>query len=235
MAGFRLCAVLFALLITAMSAQQHKSSSRPERSDSSKGNVFRQLTNSAQDLLGIVLGEEAVRALLVGADGFKHLVVSYVDRALDMSTKVFNDFNEILGFERVSLDQASWKSPTGLITWLVLAFFAWKFFLFILSSSFSLAFSFLSPVFLMFRIALYCIAAIYIFTKGQQDPHHVVPVLLVAVAAYWLSGLKTNQSYGARWSGRLEQRVALLEDDLRCLEQRLTRVLVSQSEGESEN
>uniref|UniRef100_A0A8C4QH48 Uncharacterized protein n=1 Tax=Eptatretus burgeri TaxID=7764 RepID=A0A8C4QH48_EPTBU len=235
MTGFRLSAVLLALLVVSMSAQGHESSSRPEPAVSSKGNLFRRLANSVHDVLGVVLGEEAARALLMGADGFKRHLVLFVDSSLDMLTRIFNDLNEVLGFERLSLDQAPWKSPTGLITWLVLAFLTWQFLILILSFALSLAWSFLSPVFFVFRIALYCLAAIYIFTKGQQDPHHVMPVFLIAVATYWLSGLTRNESCGARWSGRLEHRVAVLEDNLRFLDERLARVLVSQCEDEREN
>ncbi|XP_056150849.1 BRI3-binding protein [Lampris incognitus] len=227
MKGTRVSVVLLVLLVLLCAAAAARS-----RKDSSNQNSFRRAANGIYQTLSNIFGEDSVRGLYKFFSKTTERFVHRVDAFIDTIWKIWTDLLDVMGFDSSNISH--YFSPTVLINSPARALLlvgamllAYWFLSLFLGGFFYVLHTAFGRFFWLARVAVFALSCLYILQKFEGDPERAVLPLCFIMAVYFMTG-----PVGAYWrrgggTGSLEEKIDHLDTQIRVLNIRLSRVIVS--------
>ncbi|KAM4707158.1 BRI3-binding protein [Discoglossus pictus] len=218
------CILTLLLLISGSLCAQAAKSRGPEK----QNNSFRKAAASFHQTMSSVFGEDNVRAVQKFFSRLTERFVYGVDVLVETLWRIWTDLLEVLGIDASNLSHyfspaAVASNPTRVLMLVVAVLVAYWFVSLFLGFFFYILHFVFGRFFSLIRVALFALSCVYILQKYEGEPEHAMIPLCFVVAIYFMTG--PVGLYWRRTSNNLEEKIDHLDNQIRLLNIRLTRVI----------
>ncbi|XP_025123599.2 BRI3-binding protein isoform X2 [Bubalus kerabau] len=222
--GFLLLLLLLGLV--APSAQGARSRGGTEK------NSYRRTVNTFSQSVSSLFGEDNVRAAQKFLTRLTERFVLGVDMFVETVWKVWAELLEVLGLDVSNLSQyfnpsSVASSPARALLLVGVVLLAYWFLSLTLGFTFSALHMVFGRFFWVVRVILFSMSCVYILHKYEGEPENAVLPLCFVVAIYFMTGPMGFYWRGGPSGPSMEEKLEQLENQVRLLNIRLTRVLES--------
>ncbi|XP_043298595.1 BRI3-binding protein [Cervus canadensis] len=222
--GFLLLLLLLGLV--APGAQGARSRGGTEK------NSYRRTVNSFSQSVSSLFGEDNVRAAQKFLTRLTERFVLGVDMFVETVWKVWAELLEVLGLDVSNLSQyfnpsSVANSPARALLLVGVVLLAYWFLSLTLGFTFSTLHLVFGRFFWVVRVILFSMSCVYILHKYEGEPENAVLPLCFVVAIYFMTGPMGFYWRGSPSGPSVEEKLEQLENQVRMLNIRLTRVLES--------
>ncbi|XP_043758027.1 BRI3-binding protein [Cervus elaphus] len=222
--GFLLLLLLLGLV--APGAQGARSRGGTEK------NSYRRTVNSFSQSVSSLFGEDNVRAAQKFLTRLTERFVLGVDMFVETVWKVWAELLEVLGLDVSNLSQyfnpsSVANSPARALLLVGVVLLAYWFLSLTLGFTFSALHLVFGRFFWVVRVILFSMSCVYILHKYEGEPENAVLPLCFVVAIYFMTGPMGFYWRGSPSGPSVEEKLEQLENQVRLLNIRLTRVLES--------
>ncbi|KAF4011798.1 hypothetical protein G4228_004255 [Cervus hanglu yarkandensis] len=222
--GFLLLLLLLGLV--APGAQGARSRGGTEK------NSYRRTVNSFSQSVSSLFGEDNVRAAQKFLTRLTERFVLGVDMFVETVWKVWAELLEVLGLDVSNLSQyfnpsSVANSPARALLLVGVVLLAYWFLSLTLGFTFSALHLVFGRFFWVVRVILFSMSCVYILHKYEGEPENAVLPLCFVVAIYFMTGPMGFYWRGSPSGPSVEEKLEQLENQVRMLNIRLTRVLES--------
>ncbi|MEE6514221.1 hypothetical protein FKM82_022234 [Ascaphus truei] len=219
------CLLIMLLISGALGAHSARSKS-PEK----QNNAFRKAAASFYQTTSSIFGEDNVRAVQKFFSRLTERFVYGTDVLLDTLWRIWTDLLDVLGIDASNLihyfSPASVASnPTRAVMLVLAVLLAYWFSSLFLGFFFYLLHVIFGRFFWIVRVSLFALSCVYILQKYEGEPEHAIVPLCFVVAIYFMTG--PVGLYWRRNTSNLEEKIDHLDNQIRLLNIRLTRVIES--------
>ncbi|XP_053327831.1 BRI3-binding protein [Spea bombifrons] len=220
------CLVLVLLVAGTFGAQATRN-----RGHEKQNNSFRKAATGFYQTMSSVFGEENVRAAQKFFSRLTERFVYGVDVLVDTLWRLWTDLLDVLGIDASNLTHyfspaAVASNPTRALMLVVAILLSYWFASIFLGFFFYILHVLFGRIFWLVRVSLFALSCIYILQKYEGEPEHAMLPLCFVVAVYFMTG-----PVGVYWrrnnSNNLEEKIDHLDNQIRLLNIRLTRVMES--------
>ncbi|KAM9749823.1 BRI3-binding protein [Dama dama] len=222
--GFLLLLLLLGLV--APGAQGARSRGGTEK------NSYRRTVNTFSQSVSSLFGEDNVRAAQKFLTRLTERFVLGVDMFVETVWKVWAELLEVLGLDVSNLSQyfnpsSVANSPARALLLVGVVLLAYWFLSLTLGFTFSALHLVFGRFFWVVRVILFSMSCVYILHKYEGEPENAVLPLCFVVAIYFMTGPMGFYWRGSPSGPSVEEKLEQLENQVRLLNIRLTRVLES--------
>ncbi|KAJ1073966.1 PREDICTED: BRI3-binding protein [Capra hircus] len=222
--GFLLLLLLLGLV--APGAQGARSRGGTEK------NSYRRTVNTFSQSVSSLFGEDNVRAAQKFLTRLTERFVLGVDMFVETVWKVWAELLEVLGLDVSNLSQyfnpsSVASSPARALLLVGVVLLAYWFLSLALGFTFSALHVVFGRFFWVVRVVLFSMSCVYILHKYEGEPENAVLPLCFVVAIYFMTGPMGFYWRGSPSGPSVEEKLEQLENQVRLLNIRLTRVLES--------
>lgn len=222
--GFLLLLLLLGLV--APGAQGARSRGGTEK------NSYRRTVNSFSQSVSSLFGEDNVRAAQKFLTRLTERFVLGVDMFVETVWKVWAELLEVLGLDVSNLSQyfnpsSVANSPARALLLVGVVLLAYWFLSLTLGFTFSTLHLVFGRFFWVVRVILFSMSCVYILHKYEGEPENAVLPLCFVVAIYFMTGPMGFYWRGSPSGPSVEEKLEQLENQVRMLNIRLSRVLES--------
>ncbi|KAG5198633.1 BRI3-binding protein isoform X2 [Ovis aries] len=222
--GFLLLLLLLGLV--APGAQGARSRGGTEK------NSYRRTVNTFSQSVSSLFGEDNVRAAQKFLTRLTERFVLGVDMFVETVWKVWAELLEVLGLDVSNLSQyfnpsSVASSPARALLLVGVVLLAYWFLSLALGFTFSALHVVFGRFFWVVRVILFSMSCVYILHKYEGEPENAVLPLCFVVAIYFMTGPMGFYWRGSPSGPSVEEKLEQLENQVRLLNIRLTRVLES--------
>nr|XP_019833479.1 PREDICTED: BRI3-binding protein [Bos indicus] len=222
--GFLLLLLLLGLV--APGAQGARSRGGTEK------NSYRRTVNTFSQSVSSLFGEDNVRAAQKFLTRLTERFVLGVDMFVETVWKVWAELLEVLGLDVSNLSQyfnpsSVASSPARALLLVGVVLLAYWFLSLTLGFTFSALHVVFGRFFWVVRVILFSMSCVYILHKYEGEPENAVLPLCFVVAIYFMTGPMGFYWRGGPSGPSVEEKLEQLENQVRLLNIRLTRVLES--------
>ncbi|XP_052510789.1 BRI3-binding protein [Budorcas taxicolor] len=222
--GFLLLLLLLGLV--APGAQGARSRGGTEK------NSYRRTVNTFSQSVSSLFGEDNVRAAQKFLTRLTERFVLGVDMFVETVWKVWAELLEVLGLDVSNLSQyfnpsSVANSPARALLLVGVVLLAYWFLSLALGFTFSALHVVFGRFFWVVRVVLFSMSCVYILHKYEGEPENAVLPLCFVVAIYFMTGPMGFYWRGSPSGPSVEEKLEQLENQVRLLNIRLTRVLES--------
>lgn len=222
--GFLLLLLLLGLV--APGAQGARSRGGTEK------NSCRRTVNTFSQSVSSLFGEDNVRAAQKFLTRLTERFVLGVDMFVETVWKVWAELLEVLGLDVSNLSQyfnpsSVASSPARALLLVGVVLLAYWFLSLALGFTFSALHVVFGRFFWVVRVILFSMSCVYILHKYEGEPENAVLPLCFVVAIYFMTGPMGFYWRGSPSGPSVEEKLEQLENQVRLLNIRLTRVLES--------
>ncbi|KAB0370120.1 BRI3-binding protein [Muntiacus reevesi] len=222
--GFLLLLLLLGLV--APGAQGARSRGSTEK------NSYRRTVNTFSQSVSSLFGEDNVRAAQKFLTRLTERFVLGVDMFVETVWKVWAELLEVLGLDVSNLSQyfnpsSVASSPARALLLVGVVLLAYWFLSLTLGFTFSALHVVFGRFFWVVRVILFSMSCVYILHKYEGEPENAVLPLCFVVAIYFMTGPMGFYWRGSPSGPSVEEKLEQLENQVRLLNIRLTRVLES--------
>ncbi|KAM8961044.1 BRI3-binding protein [Pelodytes ibericus] len=219
------CLVLLLLVTGALCVQATKS-----RGHEKQNNSFRKAAAGFYQTMSNVFGEDNVRAVQKFFSRMTERFVYGVDVLVDTLWRIWADLLDVLGIDASNLTHyfspvAVANNPTRALMLVFAILIAYWFASLFLGFFFYILHVVFRRFFWLARVSLFALSCIYILQKYEGEPEHAMLPLCFVVAIYFMTG--PVGLYWRRSNSNLEDKIDHLDNQIRLLNIRLTRVMES--------
>ncbi|XP_068845794.1 BRI3-binding protein isoform X2 [Capricornis sumatraensis] len=223
--GFLLLLLLL-LGLVAPGAQGARSRGGTEK------NSYRRTVNTFSQSVSSLFGEDNVRAAQKFLTRLTERFVLGVDMFVETVWKVWAELLEVLGLDVSNLSQyfnpsSVANSPARALLLVGVILLAYWFLSLALGFTFSALHVVFGRFFWVVRVVLFSMSCVYILHKYEGEPENAVLPLCFVVAIYFMTGPMGFYWRGSPSGPSVEEKLEQLENQVRLLNIRLTRVLES--------
>ncbi|XP_055261060.1 BRI3-binding protein [Moschus berezovskii] len=195
-------------------------------------NSYRRTVNTFSQSVSSLFGEDNVRAAQKFLTRLTERFVLGVDMFVETVWKVWAELLEVLGLDVSNLSQyfnpsSVSSSPTRALLLVGVVFLAYWFLSLTLGFTFSTLHVVFGRFFWVVRVILFSMSCVYILHKYEGEPENAVLPLCFVVAIYFMTGPMGFYWRGSPSGPSVEEKLEQLENQVRLLNIRLTRVLES--------
>uniref|UniRef100_A0A5F8GB32 BRI3 binding protein n=1 Tax=Monodelphis domestica TaxID=13616 RepID=A0A5F8GB32_MONDO len=206
---------------------------------SDKQNTFRRAASGVYQSISNLCGEDNVRAVQKFFSRSTERFVNSVDVFVETLWRLWTDLLDVLGIDGSNLTHyfspaAVANNPTRALLLVGAVLLAYWFLSLFLGFLFYLLHVLFGRFFWVVRVTLFALSCVYILQKYEGEPEQaVLPLCLVVaiyfmtgpVGFYWRSGGTSGGSNLSLGSHNLEEKIDHLDNQIRLLNIRLSRVL----------
>ncbi|OCT98358.1 BRI3-binding protein [Xenopus laevis] len=221
-----LCLLLLLLVSGTLGAQANRN-----RGHDKQNNSFRKAATGFYQTINNVFGEENVRAVQKFFSRLTERFVYGVDVLVETLWRIWTDLLDVLGIDASNLTHyfspaAVANNPTRVLMLVVAILLAYWFASLLLGFFFYILHVMFGRFFWLVRVSLFALSCIYILQKYEGEPENAMIPLCFVVAVYFMTG-----PVGLYWrrssTNNLEDKIDRLDNQIRLLNIRLTRVIES--------
>ncbi|KAM3939298.1 BRI3-binding protein [Leptodactylus fuscus] len=221
-----LLTVLLLLVAAVLAAQATRN-----RGHDKQNNSFRKAATGFYQTMSSTFGEENVRAVQKFFSRLTERFVYGVDVLVDTLWRIWTDLLDVLGIDASNLTHyfspaSVANNPTRVLMLVVALLLAYWFSSLFLGFFFYILHVIFGRFFWLVRVCLFALSCVYILQKYEGEPEHAMLPLCFVVAIYFLTG-----PVGVYWrrnnNNNLEDKIDHLDNQIRLLNIRLTRVIES--------
>ncbi|XP_053557823.1 BRI3-binding protein [Bombina bombina] len=219
------CLLVLLLISGALCAHSARS-----RSPEKQNNAFRKAAAGFYQTMSNIFGEDNVRAVQKFFSRLTERFVYGVDVLMDTLWRIWTDLLDVLGIDASNLTHyfspvAVASNPTRVLMLVVAVLLAYWFASLFLGFFFYILHFIFGRFFSVVRVILFALSCVYILQKYEGEPEHAMIPLCFVVAIYFMTG--PVGLYWRRSSNNLEEKIDHLDNQIRLLNIRLTRVIES--------
>ncbi|XP_063820669.1 BRI3-binding protein [Pseudophryne corroboree] len=202
------------------------------RGHEKQNNSFRKAATGFYQTMSNTFGEDNVRAVQKFFSRLTERFVYGVDVLVDTLWRIWTDLLDVLGMDASNLTHyfnptAVASNPTRALMLVVAVLLAYWFASLFLGFFFYILHVVFGRFFWLVRVSLFALSCIYILQKYEGEPEHAMLPLCFVVAIYFMTG-----PVGIYWrrnssNNNLEEKIDHLDNQIRLLNIRLTRVIES--------
>ncbi|XP_040106525.1 BRI3-binding protein [Oryx dammah] len=195
-------------------------------------NSYRRTVNTFSQSVSSLFGEDNVRAAQKFLTRLTERFVLGVDMFVETVWKVWAELLEVLGLDVSNLSQyfnpsSVANSPARALLLVGVVLLAYWFLSLALGFTFSALHVVFGRFFWVVRVVLFSMSCVYILHKYEGEPENAVLPLCFVVAIYFMTGPMGFYWRGSPSGPSVEEKLDQLENQVRLLNVRLTRVLES--------
>ncbi|XP_040272165.1 BRI3-binding protein [Bufo bufo] len=201
------------------------------RGHDKQNNSFRKAATGFYQTMSGTFGEENVRAVQKFFSRLTERFVYGVDVLVDTLWRIWTDLLDVLGIDASNLTHyfsptSVASNPTRVLMLVLAVLLAYWFASLFLGFFFYVLHFIFGRFFWLVRVCLFALSCVYILQKYEGEPEHAMLPLCFVVAIYFMTG-----PVGVYWrrnnNNHLEDKIDHLDNQIRLLNIRLTRVIES--------
>ncbi|XP_040843075.1 BRI3-binding protein [Ochotona curzoniae] len=195
-------------------------------------NSYRRTVSTFSQSVSSLFGEDNVRAAQKFLARLTERFVLGVDMFVETLWKMWTELLDVLGLDVSNMSQyfspaSVANSPARALLLVGVVLLAYWFLSLILGCTFSVLHLLFGRFFWVVRVILFSMSCVYILHKYEGEPENAVLPLCFVVAVYFMTGPMGFYWRGSSGGPSVQEKLELLENQVRVLNIRLSRVLES--------